>query len=238
MVLSLLALAACQKQEELPFFTTTAEPSAVDRSSGSGGGNKNSQGFISPPAAPADPKLVGGDTTDIGVSFTQPAPAGGWTLTLSSSDPALQVPPTYFVPAGSFQVHPVVPSLPVTNAKVVTYTVKLGTQSVSNTIKVFPATATFPAPQLSKPGNGAKVNFGLNVLFDWSDNNNAWYHELQISHSPTFATLWFETGFPDSYYTTNYLASNTTHYWRVRYVDASGNPGPWSEVRSFFVKPQ
>lgn len=85
---------------------------------------------------------------------------------------------------------------------------------------------------------GSSSKFGLNLLFDWNDHNNAWYHDLQISLSATFEPMWLEIGFPDSFYTTNYLASNKTHYWRVRLVDASGNPGPWSEVRNFFVKPQ
>lgn len=232
-LLSLLTLAACQKQDD--FADIAAEQSALDRGKG---GNNNTSGFIAPPAAPADPRLVGGDTTSIGISFTQPAPPGGWTVILTSTDPALQVPTTYFVPEGSWQVNPVVPSLPVSNFKPVGYTVTLNGQSVSNSIKLYPAQATFQAPQLSKPGKDAKLKFGLQVTFDWSDNLNAWYHELQISHSPTFETLWDETGTTESFYPTSYLASNTTHYWRVRFVDASGNPGPWSEVRSFFVKPQ
>ena len=55
----------------------------------------NSAGFISFVGGVF--KLIGGNSDSIQISMTQAAPLAGWTISLASSDPAVQVPATAFV---------------------------------------------------------------------------------------------------------------------------------------------
>lgn len=233
---TLLSITACQK-EALPEASQSVPSTAVkERASGNGGGG-NQSGFIQN-VFPQESVMVGGNPSELLVSFTQPAPAGGWTLTITSNNPALQVPATFFVPAGAFVVHPPITTSAVTNAVVATFSVKLGAQTKSNSIKLFPATPTFPPPSLLSPGNGANFKERQQILFDWNDNNNAWYSHIQWSESPDFTTIHQQTGTPNSFELIDGFGANKTYYWRVRFVDASENPGPWSQVRSIKIKPQ
>ncbi|MEO7715467.1 MAG: glycoside hydrolase family 44 protein [Capsulimonas sp.] len=84
------------------------------------------------------PSGKGGLTTSIGVGLYGPAPAGGVTVTLSSSDSKMLPAGTQFtIPAGSFSAWLRVTPTPVTSDTVITATATLGsvTKSASYTVK-------------------------------------------------------------------------------------------------------
>jgi hypothetical protein len=108
--------------------------------------------------------IKSGNTDSIYVTFNQPAPAAGWTLVVTTSDPAVQAPSTVFVPAGSTNVRVHVTGGTLTSAKSVTVNVQLGSQTKSSTLKVFPLTySAFPAPSLQSPGNGSNFNYHIMI---------------------------------------------------------------------------
>jgi len=79
---------------------------------------------------------------------------------------------------------------------------------------------------------------GSKVTFDWDNNSNAYYYQLQVSENADFFSLMYDFLLNESIYPIDYFNGSGVRYWRVRFVDASGTGGPWSEVRSFTVKPQ
>ena len=95
-----------------------------DDSGGSGSGSTTTTGPIQNVFV-GQGRLVSGDTSSVLVSTTQVAPAGGYTLSLRSSDPAVQVPATYVVPAGEFVVHVPLSTAPIADARVFRITVSL-----------------------------------------------------------------------------------------------------------------
>lgn len=234
--LMIIASFSCSKKNDI----TALSSSQINNSKGGGnGGGNNNNGFIQSVISGTASRLISTKTDSILVSFTQAAPAGGWTLQLTSSDPsAVQIAPAYFVPEGSFTVFPPVTAGNVANAKNVTITVKLLSQTKTTTLKVFPLTAAFPAPQLQSPGNGAGINFRIQVKFDWNDNNNAYYYHLQISTDKAFTDLVTDIETDQSIWGQSYFNGTGTRYWRVAFVDAGGNLGLWSEIRNFVEKPQ
>lgn len=232
-ILMIIGSFSCSKKNDI----TALSSSQTSNSKGGGGNNNN--GFLQSVLSGTASRLISTKTDSILISFNQMAPAGGWTLQLISSDPsAVQIAPTYFVPQGAFVVHPLVTGDNVANAKNVTITVKLLSQTKTTVLKVFPLTASFPAPQLLSPGNGSGINFRTQVKFDWNDNNNAYYYHLQISTDKAFADLITDIETDQSVWGQSYFNGTGTRYWRVAFVDASGNPGPWSGVRNFIEKPQ
>ena len=89
-----------------------------------------------------------------------------------------------------------------------------------------------PAPTLLSPPNSA-ANQPVTVTVSWNAASGASRYRLQVSMSPTFATL----GFDDSTITgtaqaVGPLANSTTFYWRVSGLNSSV-AGPWSAVWSF-----
>ncbi|MGB8191075.1 MAG: hypothetical protein WCF67_04105, partial [Chitinophagaceae bacterium] len=204
---------------------------------GGGGGGGTTTGFLQNIFPGLAYRLVAGNSSSVFVSFTQPSQAG-WILKLASNNPNVQIPATYAVPAGVFNVEPPITSSPVTNSQMVTISVTLGAQTKSTTFKIFPATAAFPAPQLQSPGDRAGFKNRIQVKFTWSDNANAYYHDIQISDNPQFnGTPMAEVYLNDPIWAASYFNGLGVRYWRVRYVDASGNFGPWSTIRSFEIKP-
>ncbi len=233
-----LVIAGCTKTNDTNPVTIASEVEPGTAKDGGGGGGNNS-GFIQSVLSGNASRLISTYRDSILVSFTQAAPPEGWTLILTSSDPAaVQVPSTYPVPPGAFVVYPPVTAGTVINAKNVTISVKLFSQTKTTVLKVFPLTATFPAPLLQSPGNGANINFRILVTFDWNDNNNAYYSQLQISIDNAFTNLITDVLLNESIWAQSYFNGTGTRYWRVRFVDASGNAGPWSQVRSFVERPQ
>lgn len=229
---------ACTKQHELISLATSATPadiSTTSKGSGSGGGGNQTTALLSFIGGAS--RLIGGDNDSIQVNFTQPAPAGGWTVSFTTSDPSVRLPASYPVSAGQYFIHVPLTSTVTTIAKVVTITVKLNAESKSNTVKVFPLHYSFPAPQLQSPGEGAGFKNRILVKFTWSDNINAYYHDIQVSDDRTFSnTPMLEVYLNDPIWAASYFNGLGKRYWRVRYVDSSGNFGPWSDIRSFEIK--
>lgn len=237
---SIIILYSCNKTYDVLPSSLLASKIADSKGGGNGGGGGvNNSGLIQSVLSGTASRLVSTKTDSILVSFTQAAPAGGWTLQLTSSDPsAVQIAPTYFVPAGSSVVHPNVTAGNIANAKNATITVKLLSQAKTTVLKVFPLTATFPAPQLLSPSNGKSFKSREIVTFDWNDNNNAYYSHLQISLDKAFTNLATNLLLDESIWPQSFFNGTGTIYWRIAFVDASGNDGPWSEVRNFIEKPQ
>jgi hypothetical protein len=242
------ALNACKKNsDEVTNLSKPSTNSFQAKSSGSGsggsgggsGGGGNTTGFIQSVLSGTASRLVSGNTDSIYITFTQPAPAAGWTLVVTTSDPAVQAPSTVFVPAGSTNVRMHVTGGTLASAKSVTVNVQLGSQTKSTTLKVFPLTySAFPAPSLQSPGNGSKFNYHIMITFQWSANVNAYNSELQFGFSPSFSPTEYVLIFDRTNWPGDYFDGTGVRYWRVRYLDASGNPGPWSAIRNFEVKPQ
>jgi hypothetical protein len=206
--------------------------------SGSGDGSTESTGFIQNVFVNRNP-LVSGDTSSLLVSFTEAAPASGYTLSLRSNDAAVQTPATYVVPAGQFVVHVPFSTTPITDARVFSITVTLLGQSKANDAKLFPRTATLAAPVLFSPGDRSGFNVRRVITFDWNDQNNAWCYQIQMDDDPAFTgyPAYGEVCTPTSFWNQSAFGRvGSTNYWRVRAQDASGNPGPWSPVRSFVIK--
>ncbi len=118
-------------------------------------------------------------------------------------------------------------------------TVSLLGQSKSNGAKLFPRTATLSAPTLFSPGDRSGFGVRRVITFDWNDQNNAWCYQIQMDDDPAFTgyPAYGEVCTPSSFWNQSAFGPvGSTNYWRVRAQDASGNPGPWSQVRSFVIK--
>ena len=242
---ALLSLTACQKQTISDPQPATAGVSAFSKGggSGSGGGGTTTAGTIVSMSAPNGNRIIATHADSIGMSFNAPVPAGGYTITMSSSDPAIQFPATIQVPAGVMVAYAPYTTTATTSAHNVTITASLNGQSKSVVSKFFPLTATIAAPALQSPGNGSSFGFHRQVIFDWSDLNEAYYYEIQVSENTGFTTMAFNSGPLVSTTVADYFDGTGnggvgTRYWRVRGVDASGNGGTWSVVRNFVVQPQ
>ncbi len=225
----IIGASACRKNIEATVpASALANTNTANNSSGSGSGGSNTTGFLQSVISGSASRLISANSDSIWVSFTQ-ASLAGWVLKLSSNDPSVHVPATYAVPQGSFNVHPPVTSSVISSSKSVTITVTLGTETKSTTLKVFPITYNFPAPQLQSPGNGAGFKNRIQVKFTWSDNANAYHHDIQISDNAAFNnTPILEVYTDNPIWAASYFNGLGMRYWRVRYIDASGNFGPWS----------
>lgn len=229
----LLSLTACKKETTPETNAKVKSPSQINAK----GGGSTATGILQN-VAPFKVKLKSGDATSLLVSFTTTAPAGGYTLQVTSSNAAVQVPATYEVPAGSYVEYLPISTTVISGSAInVTITVKLGTESKTVTIKLYPLSFILNAPSLQSPGNNASFANPKLVTFKWTDNANAFYHYIQISNTPDFAKpLWLEISTDNPVYATSYFGNNVRYYWRVCYVDASNNLGPWSPVRTFFYR--
>lgn len=246
--MAVLGLAACSKKDcpdVTPDASATNVPDLANIAKGGSGGGGNGggsgntttgpiQNFLSSTAS----RLVATKTDSLFVSFTQPAPAGGYTLAVSSSDGSMIFPATVSAPAGAYNAYIPVSSPAISAAKNVTFTVSLGGQSKSSTIRVFPLHATFPAPSLQSPGNGSQHNYHIQIIFQWAANANAYYSHLQISPNANFSVLNYDNYVAGNQFPADYFDGTGLRYWRVRYVDGSDSGGPWSAARTFTVKPQ
>jgi len=91
-------------------------------------------------------------------------------------------------------------------------TVKLLSQTKTTVLKVFPLTATFPKPVLQSPGDGAGINFRIQVKFDWNDNINAYYSHFQISIDKAFTNLITNILLDQSVWGQSYFNGTGTRY--------------------------
>ena len=242
---SLISVAACNKKSNDDAPQPAVNPMAMAKggSGSSGGGNNNNAALIQSFSSGGASRLAATRPDSMLVILSSPAPAAGYTLTFTSSDPAVQPPATLTMAPGATTKFVVLNSTAVTSALNVTITVSVNGQSKSSTIKLFPLSINLPAPSLQSPGNGSSFGFHRQVIFDWSDLNDAYYYEIQVSENTSFTTMAFNSGPLVSTTVADYFDGTGTggvgtRYWRVRGVDASGNGGTWSAVRNFVVKPQ
>jgi hypothetical protein len=157
------------------------------------------------------------------------APAGGATVTFSSSNPALiPAPPALTVAAGDSSAGFTINSKAVTTATTVTLTGTWRSSSASLDIVLH------PPPTLLTPAAGATFAAGTAIRFDWSDEGPG--NQIQIATSPSFASpVYDQFIYGSSESTTSSLPAGTL-YWRARAYDDSFTPGPWSAARTISVR--
>jgi hypothetical protein len=204
------------------------------------------------------PASVTGGTSATGtVLLSAPAPSGGVSVTLATSNPsAAQAPGIVSVPAGQTSASYTLTTFSVSANTTVTITAFFDTTR-SATITVLrgtppptppptpaptptatppPPPSTLPAPSLISPAADARFAPGTNITFDWTDVTGAASYTIQIDDSNSFpAPQIVSQTVTASQFSTSTLPT-TTMWWRVRANNASGIPGNWSAVRRFEVK--
>lgn len=237
--------ASCNKKQGAPTPIVEEEPQNTAAKGGSGSGNGGGGGGGNTSTGPLQNVLSGvaarhvsGGTDSIFVSFGQPAPAG-WVLSVSTSNSAVvTVPATKAVPAGAYNVYIPFTTTTVASTISVSFSVSLGGQTKSTSISVFPLHATFPAPQLQSPSSGTQLRNRTIGTFTSNSNANAYLYQLQMSTNTSFSPITTELDIQLETPLWRQSAFNSAgiHYWRMRFVDGSGNGGPWSAVRNFDVE--
>ena len=84
------------------------------------------------------------------------------------------------------------------------------------------------------PANGAKT-FYTKPPFSWNAVDGAVTYELQLADSEAALSGATPVGVPTASYTPGTDLTYTTHYWRVRAVDAVGQFGEWSNTSTVVV---
>ena len=88
------------------------------------------------------------------------------------------------------------------------------------------------APALLTPVNGAN-GVSITPTLSWQPLNDSETYQLQVSLLPDFSVLVINaTDILHTFYSADSLSPQTTHYWKVRGVNSSGQ-SRWSEVRNF-----
>ena len=100
-----------------------------------------------------------------------------------------------------------------------------------------PPPAGLPAPTLSSPASGGRVNAGQSVTFKWGAVAGAASYQLQVDDSSSFTVPLkvSQTVVGATQSTVSGLARAKLS-WRVRAVDSAGSPGAWSSTRSMEIK--
>ena len=200
------------------------------------------------------PVSVTGGTSATGTVFlSSPAPSGGISITLSTSNRAVAtVPGIVSVPGGQTSANFPVTTFSVgTNTSVTITAFYDTTRSASLTVTrgttatppptpaptaTPPAGSTLPAPSLVSPSADARFSPGTNITFDWNDVTNAASYTIQIDDSNSFPSPFIvDQTVAVSRFTSSTLPTRTM-WWRARANDASGKAGNWSAVRRFEVK--
>jgi hypothetical protein len=192
-----------------------------------------------------NPSTVTGGTATTGtVTLAAPAPAGGITVTLSTSNASVAKPPGIVAIAegqssGSFSLATSAVSADTSVTISALYdTTRSATLVVtrSSAPPPPPPSGGLAAPTLISPASDARFAPRQSITFDWSDVSGAASYTLQIDDQDTFqAPLIVNQTTSVSQFSTNTLPT-TRMWWRVRANDAAGNPGSWSSVRRFEVK--
>lgn len=87
-------------------------------------------------------------------------------------------------------------------------------------------------PTLLTPAQNA-TNVKLNQAFTWSNDDNNYIYNVQISEQSNFSSLVEDkTNFSGHSYVSTMLANEKTYYWRVQALDG-GKRSSWSNVYSF-----
>ncbi len=183
--------------------------------------------------------MTGGVSSQGIVTLSGAAPSGGAPVSLSSSNAAVaSVPAGVTIPAGATTASFTISTTSVTASTAVTISASYSGVTRTATISLVPAGATpLPAPSLVSPSNNARFSTGQSITFDWSDVAGAASYQLQIDDSSNLSSPFVlnQTGITPSRFTTSTLPTRRL-WWRVRAVDAGGNPGAWSSVRRIEIK--
>jgi hypothetical protein len=189
------------------------------------------------------PASVSGGTNATGTVFlSSPAPAGGISVTLSTSNAAAAtVPGIVSVPGGQTSANFTVTTFAVGNNTSVTITAFLDTTTSANlTVTAGPPPSptppqTLPPPTLLSPPADARFAPGTNIAFDWSDVTGAVSYTIQIDDQDTFPSpLIVNQTVTTSQFSTSTLPT-LRMWWRVR-ANSTGGPGQWSAARRFEVR--
>jgi len=187
------------------------------------------------------PASVSGGTNATGTVFlSSPAPAGGISVTLATSNRAVAtVPGIVSVPGGQTSANFTVTTFAVANNTSVTITAFYDTTISANLTVTAGAppspTPGLPAPSLISPPADARFAPGTNITFDWSDVTGATSYTIQIDDRDTFPSPFIvNQTVATSQFSTSTLPT-LTMWWRVRANNAGGS-GPWSAIRRFEVK--
>jgi len=188
------------------------------------------------------PASVSGGTNATGTLFlSSPAPAGGISVTLATSNAnAARAPGVVNVPAGQTSANFTVTTFAVGNNTVVTITAFFDTIVSANlTVTSGPAPSptppqTLPAPSLISPAADAQFAPGTNITFDWSDVAGATSYAIQIDDQDTFSSPIVNQTVGTSQFSTNTLPT-VRMWWRAR-GNSGSTPGNWSAARRFEVR--
>jgi hypothetical protein len=190
------------------------------------------------------PTSVPGGTNATGTVFlSSPAPAGGISVTLATSNAnAARAPGIVNVPAGQTSANFTVTTFAVGNNTVVTITAFFDTTTSANlTVTAGGAPSpsptppqTLPAPSLISPPADARFAPGTNIAFDWSDVAGATSYTIQIDDQETFSSPIVNQTVTPSQFSTNTLPT-VRMWWRAR-GNSGGTSGNWSAARRFEVR--
>jgi hypothetical protein len=184
----------------------------------------------------APTSVVGGSSATGTVTLTAAAPAGGLAVALADDSAAVTVPAGVTVAAGQTSATFTATTSTVTAQTTATITVTAGGASRTAGLTVTAVASGPPAaPSLLSPAQDARFSAGQAIAFDWSDVAGAAGYTIQIDDQDTFASPTANQAVTASTYTSNALPV-ARMWWRVRAVDASGNPGAWAAVRRFEVR--
>src|SRR3989442_6288037 len=231
-------------------FTVTVGPVSIGatvRLDATAGGVRRSQ-FINLGPDPNAPPLLasvtlaaasvtGGNSVSGTVFLSGPAPTGGVTVTLSTSNLVARPQPIVTVLAGQSSANFTVTTSPVTTNTPVTITAFFGSAAPSASLTVLAGAAPPPppsgapgTPSLLSPANQATV--AQPILFDWTDTANAASYLIQISSSNNFTTITSSQTVTAAQATVSGLPAQQL-FWRVRAVNAAGVSGSFSAARRF-----
>jgi hypothetical protein len=190
------------------------------------------------------PSSVSGGTNATGTVFlSSPAPAGGISVTLATSNAnAARAPGVVNVPAGQTSANFTITTFAVGNNTVVTITAFFDTTVAANlTVTSGPPPSpsptppqTLPPPSLISPAADARFAPGTNIAFDWSDVGGATSYTIQIDDQDTFSSPIVNQTVGTSQFSTNTLPT-VRMWWRAR-ANGTNGPGQWSAARRFEVR--
>jgi hypothetical protein len=179
--------------------------------------------------------VVGGNNVIGTVFLSAPAPAGGASVTLSTSNfSAGQAQPVVIVAAGQTSANFTVTTFSVSANTTVTITAFLGSASRSTALTVTQGSAPPPTPgtpSLLSPANAAQVT--QPITLDWSDASNAASYEIQVDDSSNFTTPLVRSLTSTASQTTVSGLTSVQHWWRVRGKNSAGVAGNWSGSSRF-----
>src|SRR5262245_4551425 len=172
-----------------------------------------------------NPTSVQGGTPSTGTVFlSQPAPAGGITVTLATSSAVATAPGIVNVPGGQTSANFTVTTSPVASSTPVTVTAFYDTtRSATLTVTSGSAPSTPGTPSLVSPANDATPP--QPITLDWSDAANAASYEIQVDDSSSFTAPLVRSLTSTASQTTLTALSTVRHWWRVRAKNSAGIGG-------------